>query len=299
MSEVPEATQEQLYRAAVGLRKGNYYVPRFLKFDTQGESRVSWNWPALFVTFIWLLYRRMFGYALAYFFLLPIALFMAGFVFVVALGERTGIALYFVVALGVSFVAIPMFANALYHGHVKRKIAAKTAGNPAMNDLVRELERGPHTTNAALVAIPVLFIFIGVIASTAIPAYQDYTLRSQVTEGLYLSGGIKARVADAFAQDGAWPGTLADLQYGGQTTGKYVQDITVEDGTIVILYGSQANRLLTGQVLALRPTVSADGEVVWGCGYAVSPGADPSSGPAGADDTSVPKKYLPAACRGL
>lgn len=300
MSETDGAAQEQLYRAAVGPRKESYYVPRFLKFDTAGDSRVSWNWPAFFVTFIWMLYRRMFGYALAYFFVLPIALYLVGFALVAALGPFAGIASYYAVALGVIFILVPMFANALYHRCVKRKIAKKAAAGPATKDLINELERGPHTSNAALIVVPIFLVFIvGILAAIAIPAYQDYTLRSQVTEGLYLASGVKASVADSFAQDDAWPGTLDDLQYGGQTTGKYVKDITVEDGTIVILYGGQANRLLAGEVLALRPTVSANGEVVWGCGYGVSPGTDPSSGPAGPDDTSVPKKYLPAACRGL
>ena len=52
---------EELYRAAVGESKAGYYVPLFYRFDQPGASRVSWNWPAFFVPFFWMLYRRMYG----------------------------------------------------------------------------------------------------------------------------------------------------------------------------------------------------------------------------------------------
>lgn len=288
MSDVQGATQEESYRAAVGPKKADYYVPRFLKFDQPGASRVSWNWPAFFLSFWWLLYRRMYGYALTYFFV------------VLATGASPLVisqnALSLVVSLA-AYIVIPMFANALYHRHVKRVIARKTRTIPAADQLLSELQRGPHTTHAAWIAVPAAVIGIGVFASVAIPAYQDYTVRTQVAAGLNLADGIKAGVAKSFAQDGVWPGSLTDIGINERISGKYVAEVSVENGTISIHYGGNAHQMLSGRVLTLRPSISREGEVIWNCGYVGSQGNDPLTGPSGPDGTNVPEKYVPAACR--
>jgi Protein of unknown function (DUF2628) len=58
----PSVDLEALYWAAVGPSKADYYAPKFLRFNEPGASKVSWNWPAFFVSFYWFLYRRMYGY---------------------------------------------------------------------------------------------------------------------------------------------------------------------------------------------------------------------------------------------
>src|ERR1700736_5568240 len=52
---------EALYRSAVGAKKADFYVPKFVGFDQPGASRLSWNWPAFFFSFYWFLYRRMYA----------------------------------------------------------------------------------------------------------------------------------------------------------------------------------------------------------------------------------------------
>jgi hypothetical protein len=60
MEAVSAQDREALYRAAVGAKKADFYVPKFIRFDHAGASKLSWNWPALFVSFYWFLYRRMY-----------------------------------------------------------------------------------------------------------------------------------------------------------------------------------------------------------------------------------------------
>jgi len=160
-----------------------------------------------------------------------------------------------------------------------------------------------------LIELMIVVAIIGILAAIAIPAYQDYTIRSQVTEGLNLAGAIKAAVAEDFANEGFWPTDLVDAGVvdaaGAATppTGKYVSSVTVGNGTITITYaatgGYQANQAIDGATLTLKPMVSANNDVVWVCGNNVAPtgAVEAASGNSDAANTTVIAKYLPNACR--
>jgi type IV pilus assembly protein PilA len=157
-----------------------------------------------------------------------------------------------------------------------------------------------------LIELMIVVAIIGILAAIAIPAYQDYTIRSQVTEGLNLASAVKASVAEYYAQNGSWPTALTgnaagSLGYTNNPSGKYVSQVGMGTGTIQITYSSgapqQANTNLNGLRLDLRPTVSANGDVIWTCGKKAIVGADPASGAATADGTTVLPKYLPSNCR--
>jgi type IV pilus assembly protein PilA len=148
-----------------------------------------------------------------------------------------------------------------------------------------------------LIELMIVVAIIGILAAIAIPAYQDYTVRSQVTEGLNLASDLKAGIAEFYAQEGTWP-TLANLGISGATSksGKYVLSIDVlANGVIDIVYGNQANAdKLANEHLALIPLLNGNGDLVWVCGNKPPPGslAAPASNP-----TSIADKYLPGTCR--
>ncbi len=158
-----------------------------------------------------------------------------------------------------------------------------------------------------LIELMIVVAIIGILAAIAIPAYQDYTIRSQVSEGLTLSADIKAGVAEYMAQTGAWPANLQEagvVSAGGGATDKqarYVSQVDVTDGTIQITYGKDANAKINGQQLGLQPMINKNGDVVWVCGNATAPqNADPDPGsgtvsPAGT--TTLLDKHMPASCR--
>jgi type IV pilus assembly protein PilA len=149
-----------------------------------------------------------------------------------------------------------------------------------------------------LIELMIVVAIIGILAAIAIPAYQDYTVRSQVTEGLNLASDLKAGVAETFAQTGSWPATNSALGLTQVKSGKYVSDVSVINGSITINFsGAQANANIVGKTLILEPRTSPNGDVIWNCGFKSPIGTlGAPVGAAGSASTILPK-YLPNACR--
>ena len=149
-----------------------------------------------------------------------------------------------------------------------------------------------------LIELMIVVAIIGILAAVALPAYQDYTIRSQVSEGMTLAGGQKAAVAEVFNNNGgvavATANSAANNSWGislnTDIKGKYVSQVDVATtGVITATFnGPSANAALTAgpSTFTLSP-ITAAGSVTWVCGrrLATVPANEALS------------KYLPAACR--
>ncbi len=154
-----------------------------------------------------------------------------------------------------------------------------------------------------LIELMIVVAIIGILAAIAIPAYQDYTIRSQVSEGLTLAGAAKAAVAESFSQTGTAPANRTEAGMSANandTQGKYVSGVEVDDGSIIITYGNEANAKITGNLLQLTPYETGDASVAWRCGGANPPAnltLTLGNGAATYAAGNVTSKYLPKACR--
>jgi type IV pilus assembly protein PilA len=121
---------------------------------------------------------------------------------------------------------------------------------------------------------------IGILAAIAIPAYQDYTIRAQVSEGMSLTSGVRTALSESFQTTGVWPAdnTAAGVADEASITGNYVTQVVVNESLITATFGNQANAKIAGETLVLSGS-DMGGSVQWSCGG------------------TIETKYLPSTCR--
>lgn len=127
--------------------------------------------------------------------------------------------------------------------------------------------RGSKATSGfTLIELMIVVAIIGILAAIAIPAYQNYVIRAQISEGLSLATGAKAAVWDFISNSGRMPRSnrSAGLALAASINGNYVEQVDVSHGPIVITYGNKANVAVTGKTLRLSP-VTSEGSIIWAC----------------------------------
>ena len=134
-----------------------------------------------------------------------------------------------------------------------------------------------------LIELMIVVAIIAILAAIALPAYQDYTIRSQISEGVTLADGARAAVWDFVSSHGTFPSNnqSAGLVSPISITGKYITKVDVAGGVITATFGNNANQAILNKSLLLSPIMpSGAGSIVWRC-----------------NSTDISGRYLPTICR--
>lgn len=183
-------TQVELYKAILGSRNQNYYLKKFARFDGKGKAGISWNWSAFWLTFCWLIYRRMAVRAILYF-VMQIVYFILLLVVVIKADKNPDMLLIigslFYIAAALLLPA--SYANAIYYKHCKKVISKTRSGSNSFDRQLGELSGKGGTNNFKLIATLYLIFSLGVGALVVVAAlnFKEFNIRSNIDTDEVLS----------------------------------------------------------------------------------------------------------------
>ncbi|HEZ6622016.1 TPA: pilin [Neisseria meningitidis] len=154
-----------------------------------------------------------------------------------------------------------------------------------------------------LIELMIVIAIVGILAAVALPAYQDYTARAQVSEAILLAEGQKSAVTEYYLNHGEWPGNNSDagVATSSKIKGKYVKEVTVANGVVTAtMLSSGVNKEIQGRKLSLWAK-RQNGSVKWFCGQPVTRDNAKATGDAVTaatpDTDKINTKHLPSTCR--
>ncbi|HEZ2377971.1 TPA: pilin [Neisseria meningitidis] len=152
-----------------------------------------------------------------------------------------------------------------------------------------------------LIELMIVIAIVGILAAVALPAYQDYTARAQVSEAILLAEGQKSAVTEYYLNHGIWPAnnSSAGVATSANIKGKYVQSVEVKNGVVTAtMLSSGVNNEIKGKKLSLWAK-RQNGSVKWFCGQPVQRANANASADAVNKVTGneIDTKHLPSTCR--
>lgn len=129
-----------------------------------------------------------------------------------------------------------------------------------------------------LIELMISVAIVGILSAVAVPAYQNYIVKAQVSEGMSLSGGAKIFINDYYTQYGKLPQTSEEAGLPS-TVGSYIASLSIQEEKIVVTFKNTSHQELMGKSLKIEPVATNKNNLTFEC-----------------SSDEIPKKYLPANC---
>ncbi|HEZ4471242.1 TPA: pilin [Neisseria meningitidis] len=152
-----------------------------------------------------------------------------------------------------------------------------------------------------LIELMIVIAIVGILAAVALPAYQDYTARAQVSEAILLAEGQKSAVTEYYLNHGKWPDGNSNAGVASSSTikGKYVEKVEVAKGVITAtMLSTGVNNEIQGKKLSLWAK-RQNGSVKWFCGQPVQRASTATNDDVNkaTGNNEIDTKHLPSTCR--
>ncbi|HEZ5328186.1 TPA: pilin [Neisseria meningitidis] len=157
-----------------------------------------------------------------------------------------------------------------------------------------------------LIELMIVIAIVGILAAVALPAYQDYTARAQVSEAILLAEGQKSAVTEYYLNHGEWPKNNTSAGVASSATdikGKYVKSVEVKNGVVTAtMLSTGVNKEIQGKKLSLWAK-RQNGSVKWFCGQPVqrndttTTNDDAVTAAPDNSNNGINTKHLPSTCR--
>jgi type IV pilus assembly protein PilA len=138
--------------------------------------------------------------------------------------------------------------------HSLKKACSFPTGDVFMQQSAQSVTRRSKQGGFTLIELMIVVAIIGVLASLAVPQYQNYTARAQASEGLSITGGLRADIAEQYSLTGSMP-TEVEIN---DTSGRYVSDVSYSTPSLEVEFGN--NSSLNGETMLITPALNAAGE---------------------------------------